>query len=227
MKKVWTILPIVAAFAAAPAFAQDSGFTARAELRAGYDELRAELEIQDSARTGDANESAIGYGAEVGVDFRLTSTILVGAYVGLDLSNIDQCSEVFPSVFAGDEACIDAGRNFTAGLRAGLPLGDGNLIYVKAGYSNAKIKGSFATNGQDLNTQLFSASDTVGGYHLGAGFELGLNQLGLGDGFYVKAEYVHTRYSDAFKSDLGQGESFNSTRHQVLGGVGIRFGAAR
>ena len=223
MKKVWTILPVVAAFAAAPAFAQDAGFSARAELRAGYDELRAEVEIDDSASTDTTGESGLGYGAEVGVDFRVASSVLVGAYAGLDLSEIDDCRDVF----GGDEACIDAGRNITVGVRAGLPLGEGNLIYVKAGYSHAKIKASYAEDAEDLDSQLFSETDTVSGYHLGAGFELGLNQLGLSDGFYVKGEYVHTRYRDAFKSDLADGESFNPTRHQLLVGVGVRFGAAR
>lgn len=223
MKKIWTILPVVAAFSAAPAFAQDAGFSARAEVRAGYDELRAKLEIDDSASTDKTGESGLGIGAEVGVDFRVASTVLVGAYAGLDLSEVDDCRDVF----GGDEACIDAGRNITVGLRAGLPLGEGNLIYVKGGYSHAKIRASYTEDVEDPDSETFSETDTVSGYHLGAGVELGLGQLGLGDGLYLKGEYVHTRYRDAFDSDLADGESFKPTRHQLLVGVGIRFGAAR
>ncbi len=224
MKKVWTILPAVAVFAAVPAYAQNMGFSPRIELRAGHDELRAEVEIEDGAFTEDVSENGIGYGVEAGVDFQVTSTLLVGAYAGIDLSSIDDCSEAFTDVFDSAETCIKAGRNFTAGARAGLPLGDGGLIYVKGGYSNAKIEASFIDDTTDVDSQLFSDSETVAGYHLGAGFELGLGVLGLGDNFYIKGEYVHTRYKNAFKSQFSDGESFDPTRHQLLAGFGIRFG---
>ena len=118
--------------------------------------------------------------------------------------------------------------DYTIGVRAGLPLDEGNLIYVKGGYSNAKIKASYVEDVEDSDSALFSESDTVGGYHLGAGFELGLGQIGLGEGFYVKGEYVHSRYKAAFKSAFADNsESFNPNRHQILVGVGIRFGAPR
>lgn len=224
MKKVWTVLPVVVAFAATPGFAQDTGFSPRVELRVGHDELRADVEIRDSAFTDDASENGIGYGIEAGVDVRVSSTFLVGGYVGLEDSDIEGCSEVFDDDFDNDEACITAGRNFTAGVRAGLPLSDGGLIYVKGGYSNAKIRASFAEDANDIDSQLFDDRDTVAGYHLGAGFEVGLGFLGITPNFYAKGEYVYTRYKDAFKSDLGQGESFGPTRHQLVAGVGIRFG---
>ena len=223
MRKVWTILPAMAACATLPAYAQDTGFSPRVELRVGHDEVRAKLEIEDSALTGTTSENGIGYGIEAGADFRVTSTFLVGAYVGLDFSDIEQCSDVFKDNFDDDEACIKAGRNFTAGARAGLPLGEGNLIYIKGGYSNAKIKASYVEDTTDVDSLVFANSDTVGGYHLGAGFELGLGAVGLGDGFYIKGEYVYTRYNDAFKSDLADGESFKPTRHQLLVGAGVRF----
>ncbi len=219
IKKVWTILPALAAFVASPAYAQVADFSPRVEVRAGYDELRAELEIENGRFTSDASEHGIGYGVEVGIDARLSSTFLLGVYAGLDFSDVDGCSDVF----GGDEACLDAGRNFTAGLRAGLPMGDGSLIYVKGGYSHANIRASYLDDVDDINSGLFADSDGVSGYHLGAGVELGLGVLGLSPNLYAKGEYVHTRYKEAFKSELGAGESFNPTRHQLLVGVGMRF----
>jgi len=38
--------------------------------------------------------------------------------------------------------------------------------------------------------------------------------------FALKGEYVYTRYDDAFKSELAEGESFGRPRHQLLVGVG-------
>ena len=219
MKKIWTILPVIAATAAAPAFAQTVGFSPRIEVRAGHDELRADLEIEDSALTDDTSENGISYGVEGGLDY-FGSTFLVGAYAGLDFSDINECSRLFVDDFDQDQVCINAGSNMTAGIRAGIPLGDGNF-YVKGGYSRARIKASYFN---EVDGELFSDSERVGGYHLGAGVELGLGQLGLGDNVYIKGEYVYTNYKKMFTDDLGQGESFDPSRHQLLAGVGLRFG---
>ena len=222
MRKIWTILPVIAVCTAAPAYAQDSGLSPRIELRAGHDELHGELEIEDSALTDSTSENGISYGVEAGVDFTVGSSFFVGAYVGAEDSDIDGCSRVFQDNFDLDEACINAGSNLTAGVRAGIPLGDGNF-YVKGGYSRARIKASYFN---DEDGELFDDSDKVGGYHLGAGVELSLGALGLGDNFYVKGEYVYSAYKKAFEDVLGDGESFKPTRHQLLAGVGIRFGGS-
>lgn len=221
MRKICTLLPVVALCAASPAYAQAVGFSPRVELRVGHDELRAELEIEDSALSGDTSENGIGYGVEAGVDF-IGSTFLIGAYGGIEFSDINGCSRVFEDDFDADQACLKAGSNITAGIRGGIPLGDGNF-YVKGGYSRGRIKASYFN---EFDGELFSDSERVGGYHLGGGVELGLAQLGLA-GFYLKGEYVYTNYRDAFTDDLApNGESFDPSRHQLVAGVGFRFGGA-
>jgi outer membrane immunogenic protein len=211
MNRVWVLLPLVAACTAAPAFAQVTG---RAEVRVGYDEVRAEVTVFDEAFTERFGESDFIVGAEVGVDARVTDNILVGAYAGIDFSQVDGCDSDL--IFEGDSACIDAGRGFTAGLRAGTPVGDSGLIYVKGGYSRAKLKGSY----HDGDDELFSDSDTTSGYHIGAGVELNVTS-----NVYVKGEYVHHRYKNIFEDSIPEPDGVDPTRHQLLFGVGVRFGS--
>jgi outer membrane immunogenic protein len=231
MRKLWIILPLLAGFAAAPAYAQDLGLTARAEVRLGYDEARGNLTVANEALTQDFGVSGVGYGVELGADARITESILVGAYAGMDFSKADDCVDTpfFTSNSSRrDQVCLDAGRNFTAGLRLGVPMADGGLIYAKGGYSRGKFQGSYssATTATDPLVERFSDSDTVAGYHLGGGFE-----LNFGRNFYGKAEYVHTRYKNAFKDALtatGTGATsvnqYDPHRHQLMAGFGIRFG---
>lgn len=214
MKNVWTILPVVAAFVATPALAQDGRFSGRAEVRAGHDEIHNRLELDDSAFGEDQSENGIGYGVELGADVKVSSSFLVGAYVGLEDSDSEGCSELFGE----DEACLKGGRNFTIGGRAGLSMGDGGLIYVKGGYSQAKLKASYFDGFDDI----YADSETVGGYHVGAGVE-----VGLGRSFYTKGEYVYSHYDDAFEETLAPSNSAKPSRHQLMVGFGIRFGATR
>jgi outer membrane immunogenic protein len=88
---------------------------------------------------------------------------------------------------------IDATRDIYVGGRAGLVLGTKALAYVKAGYSNARIEGAGFNNNGD-------------GLRVGAGLE-----YDLGNKLFAKAEYRYTNYEQDVE------------RHQLLGGIGIRF----
>lgn len=237
MRKSAIYLSLLAGIAAAPAYAQDSGVTARIEARVGYDEARAELTVQNGAFQRGFGVGDLAYGAEAGVDAHLGGALLVGAYVGLENSQVDGCQRkpfVTSSANRNDLVCIDADRNFTVGGRVGLKPGDRGLIYLKGGYSRGKFSGSYYFNPSTATNpapppvqvgptfQVFSATDTVPGYHLGAGFELGLS-----DSIYVKAEYVTTRYRSAFEGStpFNGNNQFDPSRHQLMGGIGVRFGA--
>jgi len=90
-------------------------------------------------------------------------------------------------------AGIDAARDLYVGARVGVPVSKNVLAYVKAGYSNARIEGA----GLDQNGS---------GVRVGAGLE-----YDLGNKLFAKTEYRYTNYEQDVE------------RHQVLGGVGIRF----
>ncbi len=213
--KIAYILPLLASTVAAPAYAQDFGTGARVELRAGYDEARFHVELGGGIDEEHKSEKDIVFGVEAGFDLRAFENIVLGVYGGLEWSNIDNCGEVFQDF--GDQLCVKVGRNMTLGGRVGMATGDGGLIYVKGGYSRGRFKASY-----DDGAGLFvEESDTVGGWHVGAGFELGITH-----NIYAKAEYIHTRYHTMFEDQLTEDERLEPTRHQLMGGIGFRFGVS-
>ena len=216
MKKALMLLPLVAGVAVSPAHAQGLEVTGRGELRVGYDEVRNEVQMFNNARTDRFGVSGVMFGAELGVDARILEGFVLGAYINADTSDAEGCKNIFQSTSVEGEACIDTGTSYGAGVRAGIATGDGGLIYGKLGYSRAKFKGSFI-NAADVET--FAASDSASGFHVGAGFELAVT-----NNVYVKAEYLRHKYKDIFTEDLADADYFEPTRHQIIGGVGLRFG---
>jgi len=93
-----------------------------------------------------------------------------------------------------------AARDLYVGGRAGVVVGGNNLLYAKAGYTNARYTVSGTATGVDL------AHGNLDGVRVGAGIE---HQLG--SRAFVKTEYRYSNYE--------QGVS----RNQVVAGVGLRF----
>src|SRR5689334_10871982 len=139
MKKLWMVAPLLAGVATTPAYAQDAGISARAEVRVGYDEVRPKVSVEDNAFTNDFGVHGIDYGAEVGADLHVLGPFVFGVYGGIDKSNVDKCKETIIPEFGSDVGCAKApGVQYTAGLRAGFDPG-GGLVYIKGGYSHAKF----------------------------------------------------------------------------------------
>jgi len=189
---------LAASTVAAPAFAQrqDAPFNGpRAEAVIGYDV------IDDR----DAKESYDGllYGGAIGYDMQRGSLVfgvegeVTGSTVEATASNV---------LTAGDTLRSGAGRDLYAGVRVGAATGN-LLVYAKGGYSNARIDSSYT-----LGATTLEDGENLDGYRLGAGVE-----YRLGGNLYVKGEYRFSHY--------GEGDNFdvNVNRHQLLGGVGMRF----
>jgi outer membrane immunogenic protein len=191
-------------FIALPAHAQFTG--PRIEGRLAYDSVEATIETGDPLATEDS-ESAISYGGEIGYDLQLGPAV-VGAYAGLEGSNLRDCQEVF----GDDEGCIGQGRNLYVGARAGFTPIPRVMLYAKAGYSNGSI--DFSYDGDVVGEQ-FDLSENFDGYHLGVGAELALTSS-----FYGRLEYVHTDYGDL---DFEGETAGDFRRGQVMVGAGIRF----
>ena len=189
---------------ASPAYAQFSG--PRIEGRLAYESVEATIGTGDPLETGD--QDAISYGGEVGYDLQLGPAI-VGAYVGLEGSNLRTCDEVF----GNDEGCVGQGRNLYVGARVGFSVAPRVMIYGKAGYSNGSLDIDY--DGGTGGLPDFETSESFDGYHLGVGAE-----LALVSGLYGRIEYVHTD-SGEFRFDP---ETFGDlTRGQVMVGAGWRF----
>jgi outer membrane immunogenic protein len=233
MKYQLTIAALLAGLAI-PAQAQAEDLTGlRVEGRIGWDRTGADLSIpnpdfdEDDADSTEfliasPRHSDLTYGGEIGYDYQFDGGLVVGAYAGVDFSNDGICAELVED----DLACTGLDRTFTIGARAGMALGNKSMVYVKGGYSHGKI-GAFydpdvTDNGATTPGPVFEFSDNKGGWHGGAGVEVGL----MG-GLYAKLEYTYTDYGNR-SYVVGTGATApsvgaNFDRHQVVGGVGFRF----
>lgn len=229
MKFISVAALVAAASLAVPAQAESlTGF--RIEGRVGWESASLSADYpnpdDDEDEQGDElltisdNEDGITYGIEAGYDFPVGGWFTLGGYGGVEFSNVEQCGEV-----AGDDlGCVGAGRNFTAGVRAGLAVSPAFLVYAKGGYSNGRVEFSYDSDIDEedpLDRDFAEVKRNRDGFHLGAGGEFAFTS-----NLYGKLEYVYTDYGTArFLSadeDL-PGAAVRLSRHQVTAGVGVRF----
>jgi outer membrane immunogenic protein len=232
MKYQAMIAVAAAGLLATPAMAQDvSGL--RVEGRLAWEQVGTSATLpnpdEDEDVEGDeflaaSDESSDpSFGIELGYDAQIGSSLVLGGYVGADLSDTEMCGELIED----DLACTSLERTFTAGARAGLAIGETSLIYVKGGYSNGKFEARYdadvTDNDDDEPGAIEEFSGSEDGYHVGGGVELGLTES-----LYAKLEYVYTDYgSRSYRlEDMAAGDpglDASSDQHQVVAGIGLRF----
>lgn len=183
-----------AATLATPAFAQDSnelsGF--RVEGLVGYDRPSVE----------DEHAGGVLYGLGIGYDVQSG-----GAVFGIEGEATDSTSDERRSGFlvTGDELRVRAGRDLYVGGRVGAAVGTSTLVYVKAGYTNARFRVDYE-DGTAGTVADFTDRTNLDGVRAGVGA-----QFGLGSNAYLRTEYRYSNYEDGVD------------RHQVVGGFGFRF----
>ncbi|UYY79537.1 porin family protein [Sphingomonas sp. R1] len=187
----------------------------RLELVAGWDRpvLRVQSDGSGSIGAGEVTggQSGVSYGGEVGYDMATSSATFIGGYAGLAGSTASVCTA--PSILL--QSCIHAGRNLTVGVRAGL-MSRGVAFYAKGGWSNGQINAE--TRSSLLPALNARGSDTLDGFHVGLGL-----QARLPGRAYAKLEYVFTNYN-GFEDALGGSRiKADFDRHQISGGLGVRF----
>ncbi|QHL89660.1 outer membrane beta-barrel protein [Sphingomonas changnyeongensis] len=206
MKKFLTAVA-VAIITATPAMAQErAAFVGpRVEALVGYDRLigpRTRATIGPlTVLEASVGQDGLAYGIGAGYDFRVGRVIL-GLEAEYADSNIDGCEAGFISTT--DRMCASARRDLYVGGRAGVAVAASTLLYVKAGYTNARVALDYTEPAFPVAN--FRRTDNRDGVRVGVGVE-----QKLGSNLYAKAEY---RYSDYEGWD---------ERHQVLAGLGVRF----
>lgn len=214
---------LAAALVLAPAAAQAQDGRApfsgpRVEAIVGYDHNRSGSSVDaDAARNLKQSIDGVVYGVGVGFDIPAGEMLRVGAEAELSDSsaNWDNNNGV-PNTF--NLGRVKADRDIYVGARVGYLASPQTMLYVKAGYTNARY-GLLGTNG---TTELDQHLDTDG-YRLGAGVEYALDSNA-----YAKLEYRYSNYSRAefdFAGQTPDSSRFNidTDRHQVVVGVGMRF----
>jgi outer membrane immunogenic protein len=161
--------PALAQGAAPAAPAAPAGF--RVEALVGY----------DHGGVDGFHMNGVMFGLGAGYDFAVSNTISVG----VDAEATDSTA---------DKDGVSAGRDLYAGARVNFAVSQRANLYVKGGYTNArlKIEGCCADNGD--------------GFRLGAG-----GQVVVSGKTYVGAEYRYSNYEGDFD------------RHQVALTLGTRF----
>lgn len=148
----------------------------------------------------DGHDDDIGYGIAAGYDAQIGKAV-IGGEVEYSDSNNKTCDDGAKTV-ADPRLCLKAGRDLYVGGRVGTTVGANTLLYAKAGYTNADAK--FTSD--DGTDEVTLAKNHLDGVRVGAGVE-----QKIGGKAYVKGEYRYSNYEQGVE------------RHQVLGGVGIRF----
>jgi outer membrane immunogenic protein len=184
MLKTIIAASLFSAAIAAPALAQDAAagptFTgAHVEAVGGWDRVQGQ----------GSHDNGVLYGVGAGYDIQRGGVVL-----GVEGEATDSTQKE-----SAGGLTEHASRDLYAGGRIGVVVGGNNLLYAKAGYTNAR----FGISGTGTDT---FAHGNLDGARVGAGVE-----HALGNRAFVKAEY---RYSD-----YQQGVS----RNQVVAGVGLRF----
>lgn len=173
---------VLAAASASPAFAQDAApasFTGgHVEAITGYDSVQG---------AGDSTGGVI-YGIAGGYDFRSG-----GAVFGIEA----EASESTTGECAGTD-CFDASRDLYVGGRIGGVVANNVLLYVKAGYTNARF---------DISSGGLTESGNLDGVRGGAGAEWAIRNSPVS----IRTEYRYSNYEGGI------------SRHQGLLGLGIRF----
>jgi len=117
MRMIYAAAALVA-FAATPAFAQES----RQPFDGGHIGVVAGY---DSLHGAGVTSDGIAYGVQGGYDFRLG-----GAVLGLEAEAAESSTDRGP---------VEAGRDLYAGGRIGAVVGGRGLLYAKLGYTNARL----------------------------------------------------------------------------------------
>jgi len=188
------------AFVASPALAAPfNGPYVGAQVGWQSEKMRDLKSSLGTIPVSDRKDSITG-GVFVGYDATIEGRFVVGAEAGLDLASDD---EVDASA-AGTNYLIDPKYSFDVTARAGYLVDPKTLLYVRGGYTNARIRAT-AVNG----TAIESAGRSEDGWLAGAGVERQVAQ-----NVTARLEYRYSKFSE------GDGKD---DRHRLLAGIAYRF----
>jgi outer membrane immunogenic protein len=145
------------------------------------------------------NGSGFTYGGTAGYDVAL-GNFRVAPEVEVTASTQKSCFAE-----ASVRHCERADRDFYAGARLGYVVVPKLLLYAKAGYTNARFTDRY-TRGTGATIITVKDHHDRSGVRGGVGAEYALTPR-----FFLTSEYRYSNYSD------------DVSRHQIIGGVGVRF----
>jgi outer membrane immunogenic protein len=217
MNKFMVASLLAGASLATPVLAQDIAptFTGpRVEAILGYDHVGAGSDVDNNNGNDDQSIDGLLYGVGAGYDVNLGSAV-----VGVEGEYTDSTakSDRFDPTDQFGFGRVSQGRDLYVGARAGILANPNTLVYVKGGYTNAKLNVLAADTNQSTDT-----SFKLDGWRIGGGVERAINA-----NTFAKVEYRYSKYDSAHIDYMNGATSsefdIDTDRHQVVASVGYRF----
>ncbi len=216
---IWLGVGVSAVAGSLPAEAQEVPFNGlRAGVIGGLDIVRPGSTEDSDVDGDDQSVEGLLYGIDAGFDVNLGGAVLGVEAEYSDSTGKTRAKRRDPNLFGYGE--VAPGRDLYVGARAGVLASPTTLVYVKGGYTNARLN-VVASDGTIDRDDRFR----LDGWRIGAGVE-----KTIGQNTYAKLEYRYSNYTDAdFRLSGGAtSDTFevDTDRHQIAAGVGVRFRSA-
>lgn len=134
------------------------------------------------------------YGLGLGYDIPVASNLSIGIDAEISDSDVEKVNMLGTNV----SATYSAERDLYAGGRITYAASDRLNLFATVGYTNQRIHGETSLGAID--------NENLDGVRVGAGV-----QYDLGSNVYLTSSYRYSNYSNDLE------------RHQIVGGIGIRF----
>lgn len=144
------------------------------------------------------------YGGQLGYDVQSAGTVF-GVEGEITGAGTKQCLSFVDGPGSVGRFCTKSDRDIYVGGRLGYVVAESTMIYVKAGYTNARGTYDYRVVGTGASDT--SGSGTWDGIRGGVGVE-----TRIGTRLIAKAEYRYSNYLDS-----------SDSRHQAVVGFGFRF----
>ncbi|KAB7645594.1 outer membrane protein [Polymorphobacter fuscus] len=192
--------------AAAPVLAQDAPIPFNGPfvgVQGGWQQDRQNLRTTNGAveTRSTVKGDGFAYGGQIGYDFRLSPSVVLGAEVALTGRSGENDFNTFQ---------LSQGRTIGATARLGTLVGPAGLVYVRGGYANARYT---------LDDGLSRVSENRDGYTVGAGYE----QM-VARNVSARVEYGFSKFGkEELGASFGNQAELDYTRHAVTAGLNLRF----
>ena len=190
---------IAAPFASAASAAPFDGPFVGAQVGWQSEKMRDTKSSFGAVPVDDKTQSVTG-GVFAGYDKTINGRFVVGAEGGIDFGSDDTVQ----TNVAGSNYSVNPKYSFDLTARAGFLVNPQTLLYVRGGYTNARVRTTI-TDAAGIQ----SASDNQDGWLAGAGVERQIAQ-----NVSARVEYRYSKFSEGDGKDQ---------RNRVLAGLSYRF----
>lgn len=189
MKKLM-LAAALGAVVSTPAYAQDETETGnsregiRVEGRVMWERIN---DPQEDVGINYELGSGLSFGGEIGADFAVSETVVVGPYFNYEASTVETCELDF---------CVSSGGFWAAGLHVGIITGESGMFYLKGGYAQQTVDAEGTIEIDDVFVDI-SDSESGGGYNIAGGYEHSFS-----DNLYGRVELGISETYDVYGLDF-------------------------